>query len=412
MTLLFRVAIAVIALHVLDDSFVQPQPGTSAGDHLVSGLVPLTGLALAAWAFPRLKAGAQGALALILGPVGLVAGAEAVYYMRHGGLSGDDYTGLPAIVAGLALIGIGAAVLWRSRRRHDHLLWRYPRRALLVVASLFAFVWVVGPFVLGYGFTHIARTKQAVDLGVPHERMSVKTSDGLRLAGLYVPSRNGAAVLAFPGRVGPLDHAKMLVRHGYGVLLLDRRGEGFSEGDPNAFGWDFDKDIAAGVRYLQARPEVDDDKVGGLGLSVGGEMMLQTAAEDRGLAAVVSEGAGARMLSEEVSDVSGFEKVLNAPQAFVKFASVSLFSGSAPPADLETLLPKIAPRPVLLINAAHHEVDAKAPEYYAAARSPKQQWSVPRGGHTDGIDVMPDEYERRVAGFFDEAFGLRGEPVR
>ena len=32
-------ATAVIALHVADDSFIQPQPGTSAADHLVSGRV-------------------------------------------------------------------------------------------------------------------------------------------------------------------------------------------------------------------------------------------------------------------------------------------------------------------------------------------------------------------------------------
>jgi hypothetical protein len=37
----FLAAVAVIAVHVLDDSFIQPEPGTSAGDHLVSGLVPL-----------------------------------------------------------------------------------------------------------------------------------------------------------------------------------------------------------------------------------------------------------------------------------------------------------------------------------------------------------------------------------
>ena len=29
----------------------------------------------------------------------------------------------------------------------------------------------------------------------------------------------------------------MLARHGYGVLLFDRRGEGRSEGEPNAWGW-------------------------------------------------------------------------------------------------------------------------------------------------------------------------------
>jgi hypothetical protein len=35
-------ALAVVSLHVVDDSSLQPQPGTPAGDHLVSGLVPPT----------------------------------------------------------------------------------------------------------------------------------------------------------------------------------------------------------------------------------------------------------------------------------------------------------------------------------------------------------------------------------
>ena len=38
-------SLALVALHVVDDNFLQPQPGTSAGDHLVSGLVPLGVLA-------------------------------------------------------------------------------------------------------------------------------------------------------------------------------------------------------------------------------------------------------------------------------------------------------------------------------------------------------------------------------
>ncbi len=67
---------------MIDDNFVQPQPGTSPGDHLVSGLVPLALLGLAAWAYPRLRGGRRGALALFLGPLGIAAGLEAVHYTR------------------------------------------------------------------------------------------------------------------------------------------------------------------------------------------------------------------------------------------------------------------------------------------------------------------------------------------
>jgi hypothetical protein len=47
-TLIARVAIGVMALHIADDSFLQPAPGTRADDHLVSGLVPLAALAAVA----------------------------------------------------------------------------------------------------------------------------------------------------------------------------------------------------------------------------------------------------------------------------------------------------------------------------------------------------------------------------
>ena len=60
----------------------------------------------------------------------------------------------------------------------------------------------------------------------------------LELEGWYVPSKNRAAVIAFGGRKGTQRPTRMLVRHGYGVLLFDRRGEGDSDGDPNALGWD------------------------------------------------------------------------------------------------------------------------------------------------------------------------------
>ena len=131
----------------------------------------------------------------------------------------------------LALLGIGAATLWRSRR---------------------------------------------------------SAGDGVRLEGWYIPSKNGAAVIAFPCRSGPQKLARMLARHGYGVLLFDRRGEGAGEGDPNAFGWRGERDVKAAIEFLRRRPDVDPERIGGLGLSVGGELMLQTAAETSALAAVVT----------------------------------------------------------------------------------------------------------------------------
>lgn len=401
---LFLAAVGVIGLHVADDNFIQPQPGTSAADHLVSGLVPLALLGLAAAAFPRLRSGAQAVLTLVLGLIGVGFGSEALRYWKEVGLSGDDYTGLLSIASGVALIGLGAFILWTTRRLDDHLAWRYPRRVLLGVGGLFAALLLVFPILLGYGTTHIGRSDKDIGtLDVKHIDVTLKTSDGLDLPGWYVPSTNGAAVIAYPGREGRQKYVRMLARHGYGVLVFDRRGEGKADGDPEGFGWSFGKDIAAATSFLETRSDVEPGRIGGIGFSVGGEALLDAAADNKDLAAVVSEGAGSRVLSEEMADMSGFGKVLAAPMLAVKTASVAVFSGDNPPPNLESLIPKIAPRPVFLINALNDEVDDKAPEYYAAAGQPKRQWLVPKGGHTDGIDEMPEEYEQRVVGFFDDS---------
>src|SRR6266498_3977851 len=99
---LFWIGGGAIAVHVLDDSFFQPEPGTSAGDHLVSGLVPVAVLALIAAVYSRFRAGLRGAIALIFGFLGTVGGAsEAGYYTATLGPGRDDYTGLLMIVAGV-----------------------------------------------------------------------------------------------------------------------------------------------------------------------------------------------------------------------------------------------------------------------------------------------------------------------
>jgi hypothetical protein len=407
MSTLFRLAVAVLAVHVIDDSFIQPQSGTSAGDHLVSGLLPLALLALAAWAFPRLRGGWRGALGLSLGVLGVAMGVEGFYYAREVGPSGDDFTGLLCFPAGALLLALGAITLWRTRRTEGRLGWRYLRRGLIGAAGFVA-AFMVAMIGFGYSTTHVGRAVVPPNqLGVPHEDVRFTTADGLELQGWYIPSRNGAAVIAFPGRNGPQRQARMLARHGYGVLLFDRRGEGRSDGDPNSWGWGGDADVKAAIAYLQRRPDVDPDRIGGIGLSVGGEMMIETAAETDELAAVVSEGAGARTMAEEMDyDQGGINKALGTLVSASKTASIAVFSNTAPPTNLKVLAGRISPQSMLLIaapNSGHGEELNRG--YARAAGDSATLWEIPESAHVGGLRARPDEYERRVVGFFDEELG-------
>jgi MYXO-CTERM domain-containing protein len=402
-------AITVVVVHVLDDNFMQPQPGTSAADHLVSGLVPLAFLTVGAAAYGRVRPGLRAAIALMLGYFGILVGTEAFHYTRAVGPSGDDYSGLVSIPAGLLLIGVGAVTLWRSRRRDDRLSWRYGRRLLLAAGVAFAAMAFLFPVAISYVVTHASRAHVPdADLGAAYENVAFTTSDGLTLKGWYIPSRNGASLISFPGRASSQKRAKILARHGYGVLLFDRRGEGESEGDPNLFGWQGERDIHAAIAFLQQRSDVDPDRIGGIGLSVGGEMMIEAAAESTALKAIVSEGASSRSVRDEVANPGGrWQELIGTG---VSTAATAIFSNNLPPDSLKSLAPKIAPRSVFFVYGERGQ-PAEQPAndaFYAAAGSPKAIWRVSGSGHIGGIDAQPKEYERRVVAFFDRA--LRHRP--
>ena len=401
-----RIALGAIALHVLDGAFVDRQPGTAAADHVVSGLVPVAILACLAIAYPRLPAWWQSVLAGSAGVLAVVAAAGvSVRHVAGQGFGGDDATGLLAGLAGVALLGcavLAGARAWRRGSLQPSRARRSGRRALLGVAVVLVGVFVVAPAALSILATHRARSPvQRADLDRPYERVTLRTSDGLLLRGWYVPSRNGAAVIAVPGREDPLAHARMLARHGYGVLLFDRRGEGESDGDYNAFGWNGERDVAAAVAFLTARPDVDARRIGGVGLSVGGEMLLQAAAQDRRLRAVVSDGAGVRSIRDHLAAREGGPLGWISPLA-VQTAATAVLSDSAPPPALSDLAGRISPRAAFFVFAGKGRGGEDLnPAYYAAARSPKQLWEIGEASHTGGLRARPREYERRVVAFFD-----------
>ncbi len=398
--LLLSGAIAILALHATVDSFLAPEHGTGAGDHLVRGFVSLAVLALAAAMCTRLPAGGRAAVAAALGVLAVEGAALAIADARAVGARGEDWTGFLLLPVGLLLCAYAVVLVWHTRKPGR---LRYLRRAgIAVVAALLAY-WLVVPLAIGILATHRLRAAvEPADLGRPYEEVTLRTTDGLRLAAWYVRSRNGAAVISYPTRRGKLDQARMLARHGYGVLLVDARGYDGSEGDPNVFGWDGTKDINAAVAWLRQRADVSDGRIGGIGFSVGGEMMLQTAASNPELRAVVSEGAGVRSVREHL--LRGPRGWFSLPEAAVQTAAVAVMSGRAPPPSLADLVSRIAPRPLLFIYAGRGGGGEELnPEYYRAASSPKTLWKVAEAGHVGGFQARPQEYEKRVTVFFDRA---------
>jgi len=400
--LVFALAAGVVLAHALIDGFVALEPGARRGDHVWAALVAAGVLASAVLLYPRARAGLRAAVAALVGVPTLVAGAVFLGDTLSGGPSGDDWSGVLLLPAGAVLVGLAATVAWSSRKPGGR---RWLRRALITAAVILAGYWVVLPVSLAVIATERPRTPvRQADLGRPYEDVTVATDSGLRLKAWYVPSENGAAVVVVP-RQGGVDEARLLARRGYGVLLLDPRGYGESEGDPNLFGYSMADDIEAAVAYLRSRPGIDAQRIGGLGLSVGGEAMLQAAAEGAGLAAVVSEGAGVRSYRETFArrGPNVVSVALQWPHELTLTAATVALSGTAPPPSLRDLVAEVSPGAVFLIYGEEGQAVEKAvnPAYFDAAGEPKELWEVPGAGHTGGLAAQPEEYERRVTAFFD-----------
>ncbi len=316
--------------------------------------------------------------------------------------------GLAALVLGLVLLVAGTVVLSGTTRG-----WRRLPPVLGALVVLGTSLLTVGQAVAA---TQVPPTRlgsaRPVDLGLRSEDVEITTGDGVRLSGWYLPSTNGAAVALLHGagstRTSVLDQAALLVRAGYGVLLYDARGHGRSEGRAMDFGWFGDRDVAAAVTYLVERPEVDDDRIGVVGLSMGGEEAIGAAASDRRIHAVVAEGATNRVAGDKawLSDEHGVQGWLQEQLDRVTYGITDLLTSADPPITLRRAVHEAAPTPVLLIAAGEVDTEQQAARFIAAG-SPAavQTWVVPGAGHTGGLDTDPDGWEERVVGFLDEALG-------
>jgi hypothetical protein len=398
-------AIAVALAHVLDGAFLHREPGVGPGQHLLLVAVSLAlGLGAIA-AFPYLRPAVRAALAAFFAALAIVDGAMHAKHVAAESAGASDVTGVLALAAGAVLLGLAVAILWLHRGEGQvsgRRRWAY--RIAAVPVGLLLAIYTIVPIGTAITETHKYRERIGAPPSADYREVAFDASDGVHLSGWYRPTRNGATLLVLHGgggdRTGAVAHAKLLVRHGYGVLLYDARGRGKSEGQQNAFGWGWTKDIAGAIGFLRSRPEVDPQRIGGLGLSTGADALVQAAGQGADLHAVVADGTAAESF-EDWRRLQGITAVT--PMFAAEFATVRIVSGAKSGPPMEDMIKRIS-RPLLLVSAGREQEHDFNVKYDRAAGSrPVEHWNLPRAGHTGAIRDAAPAYERRVTAFFDAA---------
>lgn len=397
------ISLALVGLHLVVASLFDLNVSTL--ERLGWATAGGAGIAAAAYFYGRLERPWRGAIALTAGLPALLTGIGIhVVHVIDLGVKTSDLTGLPMLVAGAALTVLGTTILVRL----VHTWWR---RLLLVPVGIAVLFYLVFPVTLGIYATNVTRKPICCDNtplthGFEYEDVRFETEDGLELGAWYIPSDNGAAVITVHGagsdRTKTLDEALVLARHGYGVFMIDVEGFGESEGRSNSFGWVGARDVHAAVSYLQTRDDVEDHRIGGLGLSMGGEVMIQAAGESAELAAVVVEGASNRT-PDDVAELDGFEYKVLMPFQWTLATTLRLITGEPIPPPLKEMAAQIGPRPVLLIAADIKEEKEMNALFQEVGGPSFELWITPESDHIGALDNRPDEYEDRVIGFFDDA---------
>ena len=250
---------------------------------------------------------------------------------------------------------------------------------------------------------------------LPLEDVHFESRDGLRLAGWFVPGSSGATVILAHGRMGSkgdmLPDADYLHRAGFSVLLFDFRFRGKSEGTVHTVGAKEPWDVQAAVRYLLTRTDVDPERIGVQGGSLGAVSSILAAAETPEIRGVVAEIPYADLPSAIAYSFDHPQEGVGLPSFPFAWAT-KLICEFRLGVDFDKVSPrraigKISPRPVFLIDDLGDDVfpSDSVELLFEAAGEPKSLWQV-AAPHGRGWETARDEYEGRVLAFWRQTFGL------
>ncbi len=304
--------------------------------------------------------------------------------------------------------------------------WRYHRDSIILWALFFLMlgvaayalvhpvywiavllIWYVRtPIRNAYIFAHpYRRFGWMPESNLDFREVTFPSRDGLTLFGRFVRSKNRATILLLhplnSASNNMLLYAEFLAKAGYGVFLIDLRAHGSSDGDTSTYGLREADDVAGAVDYLLHRLDVNGQKIGVLGISLGAQAALRGALKVECIRALVLDGLGPVTLSDHGGRPFSLRRWLNYPYNWIYY-HVYQFMIEGKDTSVVEAIGKIAPRPILLIASGEKDIYFNR-IFFQAAQEPKELWELPNGEHGAAILQGSGAYMQRVVEFFDKA---------
>lgn len=238
-------------------------------------------------------------------------------------------------------------------------------------------------------------------LAAEAEAVDIPYGDGQHLAGWFLPGRaNEGAALLLHGvrgnRLQMLARARWLQREGVSCLLVDLPSHGESSGERISFGRHEAVGVDAALAWLRQR--VPGEKVGAIGVSLGGASLLFARRQPE-VDALVLESVYPT-IADAVKDRLSMRLGRVAGEALTPLLLVQvplrLGFGTDQLRPVDAIADVRAP---LLVAAGSEDLHTRWPEteaLFAAAREPKALWAVQGAAHVDPHDFDAAAYEAKL----------------
>ena len=276
---------------------------------------------------------------------------------------------------------------------------RWLKISLWVVLGIFIVV-VVGVMAIGYkegrGMVIIPLdvrepvTESPTDYGMPYEEVTVTTADGMNLIGWYVPTQNGAVIIAQHGykddREDALKEGSYLYQNEYGVLFTTFRAHDINEGELFTFGENEMQDLEAWYQYVLTRDGV------------------KYASLNENIKAVVADCAFSSIsdtVEVAVPQQTGLPAFPFAPA--IVFWAEQIAGANISDFDTKVWVKDLCGRPIKILQGGEdkHITVSSGQLIYDAACEPKEFWFEPTAGHTICDELAPEICEELLVPFFD-----------
>ena len=232
------------------------------------------------------------------------------------------------------------------------------------------------------------------------ESVWFQSGDGTRLHGWFIPSHLGSAdsptILHVHGNAGNIEsHAwftAYLPRAGFNVFIFDYRGYGQSEGVARSRA-PLIADTHAALDAMLKRSDVDPNRIGMYGQSLGGAIGLNVMAERAELRAAVVESAFASWREMAACALGGDD-----PNLVCRSVAGMLIPDSHRP---DEAIGKIK-RPILLMHGDSDRVIPMSHSRKLAAANPNAKLVILAGGDHNTLRDSNPEVEQIVIDFLRE----------